>query len=1138
MQILHECIYRARKTGTRSVKVAPTLPAKIERVVKFTFILLLTTCLQAAAKVYSQSVTLSAKKMALEQVFTEVRKQTGYVFFYDELLLKDCKPVSFDVSRKPLQQFLDLVLQEQPLSYRFENKTIVIRSRERSSDRQEHADMVAAHITIKGRITTKQGEPVMASIMIKGTSQGISSGPDGYFTMYNVDENAVLVISAMNIIPIEVKVNSQRQLNIIVTKRAADIREVIINAGYYNVKAAEATGSIATIDSKTIEKQPVTNVLQALEGRLPGVMITQQSGAPGSGISVQIRAANSMYAGTLPLYIVDGVPYPGEALYSAGGNTVGNLKPSFGSSPLNMLNPNDIESISVLKDADATSIYGSRGANGVVLINTKKAQSGKARLDVSLSSGISAVGNLQGVKTLSPEQYREIRHRAFANSVYGTVPNASNAPDLLVWDTTKTTDFQKLLFGNTARVHDANLSFSAGTNTLSTLISGTYHKENNVIPGDFNYERGGLRINTNYNSPDSRMGINVGITYNVDRNQSVARVGSRADLAAVAYSFPYDFPLYKDDGSLYWAKSNSSIYNNPLAYMNRRYEALGNTLLGNFSVRLNPLKELTVKINGSYNRSNMEQRDLAYQKSFNPFVLTAKPAASYQENYSQTWNLEPTIEYMRAFGGLKANLLAGATFQDSKFVQPYYISASNFSSDAMLRNFTAAGNYTINSYDSEYKYSSGFARLNLNWHQKYILNANYRLDASSRFGKNNRTGSFGSVGGAWLLSEESFFKPLRFVSFAKIRGSFGYAGNDQIGNYQFSDNYSTSPYQYDGVATMVPANLSNPNLKWEVNQKTELALEMGFLDRRISFTGAWFSNQTNNPLARFPLSTVTGFENYIANLDATIRMTGTEFSLSTRNIEHANFTWSTAFHISFAQSKLTAFDDIKNSNYTNDKIVGESLANIYGYQYAGIEKRTGLPAVADADGNGTVFDYQKGLAYYGKGDMVKIGNYNPDFFGGFTNSFSYRNFQLDIFVQYVGRTMIKGIAHYDYSPNSPGYLPANMTASAYDLFKATDGKLATVDYDMSDDAPLNRYYLYANSSATISNAAFIRLKNVALSYNLPAKWLRKIGVKNATLYTNAQNLFTMTDFEGYDPETQPNNIPPLRTFVFGLRATL
>lgn len=1120
-----------------AVPVLSGLPAKIVRIVKLTFLLVLAACLQTTANVSAQSVTLTGKKMALEQVFTEVRKQTGYVFFYDEMLLKDCKPVSVDASRMPLTQFLDLVLREQPVSYRFESKTIVIRAKEKTL-RTEEQSRLPKEIDVRGRVLTKHGEPVVASIQIKGTTQGVSSGPDGYFEMYHVDENAVLIVSAMNIVFQEVKINGRTRLDIVVATKAADIQEVIINAGYYNVKAAEATGSISTVDSKTIEKQPVTNVLQALAGRVPGVMISQQSGTPGGGISVQIRAANSMYAGTLPLYIVDGVPYPGEALYSAGGNTNGNLKPSFGSSPLNMLNPNDIESISILKDADATSIYGSRGANGVVLITTKKAKAGKARLDVNVSTGISAVGKLHGVETLSPEQYREIRRTAFANSTRGAKPDANNAPDLVTWDSTKSTDFQKLLFGNTAKVQDVNLSFSAGTNTLSMLINGTYHKENHVIPGDFNYERGGLRINTNYNSPDNRMGINIGLTYNVDRNQGVARVGAGGDLAAVAYSFPYNFPIYNDDGSLYWHTTNSSIFNNPLAYMNRRYQALGNTLLGNVGLRYNPIPDLMLKLNGSFTRNNMEQRDLAYQKSFNPYLTTQKPAATYQINYNQTWNLEPSAEYMRTFGGLKANLLAGASFQGSKFVQPYYINASNFSSDAMLRNFTAAGSYTINSYDSEYKYSSGFARLNLNWNHKYILNGNYRWDASSRFGENNRAGSFGSVGGAWLLSEEDFFKPLRFVSFAKIRGSFGYSGNDQIGNYQFSDNYSTTSWQYDGVATLVPANLSNPNLKWEVNQKSELALELGFLDRRINFTGAWFRNQTNNPLARFPLSTVTGFTNYVANLDATIRMTGTEFSLNTRNIERTNFTWGTSFNISFAQSKLVSFDDIKNSTYINDKIVGGSLANIYGYHYIGIEKSTGLPIVEDADGNGTVFDNLTGLAVHGKGDLVKIGNYNPDFFGGLTNSFTYKNFQLDIFAQFVGRMMIKGISHYDYSSNAPGYLPANMTASVYELFKATDGKIANVDVNSAVDAPGRRYNLYARSDAAISNAAFIRLKNIALSYNLPAAWLKRIGVKNGTLFTNAQNLLTISDFEGYDPETSPNNIPPLRTVVFGLRATL
>lgn len=642
----------------------------------------------------------------------------------------------------------------------------------------------------------------------------------------------------------------------------------------------------------------------------------------------------------------------------------------------------------------------------------------------------------------------------------------------------------------------------------------------------------------NYNSLNNRFGLTFGANYSTDGNEGVARIGGGADLAAVAYSFPINFPLHNPDGSLYWTNPSNSLYVNPLSYQNRRYKGINSHLLGNVGLRYTLFDGFNVKIDGSFNKQQFTQEDLAYSKSFNPFTA-AKPSATYQQNYTQTWNVEPTAEYVRQIDKGKLTVLAGTTFQGNQFVQPYYITASNYSSDALLKSYSFAGSYTINSYVSEYKYNSVFGRLNYNWMSKYILNLNYRWDASSRFGENNRTGSFASAGGAWIFSEENFMKNhVPFISFGKIRASYGHSGNDQIGNNRYFDNYSASPYQYEGVASLVPSNLSNPNLHWEINKKMEAALELNFFNNRIAFSGAWFRNRTSNPLVSSPVSTVTGFATYLDNMNATVQTIGTEFTLNTENVKSDHFNWNTYFNISFPKSKLVAFPGIENTSYVSSRIVGSSLSDIYGYHYTGIEKSTGLPAVADANNDGVATDQDPALAYYGKGDYVKIGNYDPDFYGGLSNSFEYKGFQLDVMFQFVGRRMIKGIGSYDYSPYAPGYLAANMYQGAYDLFKATDGKIANVAYNSSPNGNLNRYYLYANSDAIISNAAYIRLKNVALSYTFPRKMISRLKMQNATLFANAQNLLTITKFAGNDPETQPNNIPPMQTIVFGLRCTL
>jgi len=1103
------------------------------------FLLAMTTTLFAQSQPAKKNISLNLKNAPVAKVIAALKKQVTLHFVYNVEELKDIPPISINVSNKSIGEVLDQLNKENSLNYFIQGNTVIINRRR--PEKEPGSKQINNEKKINGKVLDKENQPIPAVTIIEvGTNNKTFTNVDGVFNI-TVKDNARLHFSYIGMEPTTIAVDQQKSYTVVLSVKPESLNEVIVNAGYYQTTQGELTGSISSIDAKTIEQQPVTNVMSALEGRLPGVQIFQQSGLAGSGVSIQIRAANSLFAGSTPLYIVDGVPFLGEAITSAGGNTFSSLAPVYGSSPLNLLNPSDIENISILKDADATAIYGSRGANGVVLITTKRQKGGKAKIDVGFTQGISRVASLHAVKTLSLPQYLEIRNKAFTNS--GAVPTPRNAPDLLTWDKTKVTDWEDLFFGETANNSTANLSLSAGNRNLNFLVSGNYHTEDAVIPGNFKYQRLGVRMAAGYTSDDDKLGINVTTTFSSDKNQGNARRGNTSDLAGAAYSFPVNYPVYNPDGSLYWFPLDAGLFSNPLSYQDKKYTANSNALIGSIGVRFSPIKGLNLKMDASYNKVFAAQTDLAYQKSFSPFATSARPAGTYQENYSETWNVEPLIEYVRKISKGMLSTQVGSAFQSTTFVQPFAINATNFASDAQLRNYSSGTLASIRSFDSQYKYNSLFARVNYNWLKTYIVNINYRLDASSRFGTNKRSGSFGSVGAVWIMSEENFMKALQpVISFAKLRSSYGTSGNDQISNYQFSDNYSSTLYQFDNIPGLAPQNLANPDLAWEVNRKFELALELGLLDDRINISTAWFRNRTNNPLVTFPLSNPTGFSDYVANVDATIQTEGMEFSLNTKNIKTKNFKWDSYFNISNPKSKLAAFRDIENSTYIRDKLVGESLANIYGFKYTGIEQSTGLPAVSDENKDGMFSDplnYVATLAAYGKGDYVKIGNYDADFYGGFGNNFSYKNFNLDIFAQFVGRRMIKGIAHADYSGiYAPGSRAANMTDSYYDLYQQTGGKLATFDSPYSGiNSPGYRYYLYATSDAVISNAAFIRLKNVALSYSLPQKFTKALNIGKGTFFVNGQNLFVITKFKGYDPETQPNNIPPMKTFVLGFRAT-
>lgn len=1095
---------------------------------KLTILFLLAFVLQVSADASGQTVTYSAKAVSLPEIFSAIKKQTGCTFFYDLDDLKDVKNVSVQLKQVSLKEAMEIVLANLPLNFEIQGRTVFVTKAKPAEDIQPNE-------LIKGRVTNENGEPVPgATVGVKGVAFGAITNAKGEFVLQNVDPaTAILVITAINIERYELKLNGRSEVSVVVKTKTSPLDEVMV-IGYGTTTQRTSTSSISKITSKDIEKQPVTNPLQALSGRIPGLLISENSGTPGAGISVQIRAANSLSTGTAPLFIVDGVPYLSESVYTAGGNTVGYLKPAFGNSPLNAINPSDIESIDVLKDADATAIYGSRGANGVILITTKKGKAGKTKFEVNASTGFSAVANLHRVKELTMPQYLEMRRAAYLNA--GMTPTVAKAPDLLLWDTTKTTDFQKLLIGGTAKTHDASASFSGGNNQTTFLLSGAYHDEGAVVPGDNGYNRGAIHINLEHSTPDKKFTATISASYIVDKNRNIAQLGAAGDLALNAYTIAPNYPLYDTTGkNLYWTTNQSLNFTNPLSYQNTQYTSKNNNLIGNIQLKYTPVKGLNFKISTGYNKLDMSSSNLYYKKSINPYTSTL-PSALFMDNYTVLWNVEPQVDFSHHISKGSLNLLAGSTLQGNKYVQPYYLVASNYSSDALLNNPSSAGTLSVYTSNSEYKYSSLFGRLNYNWINKYILNVNYRWDASSKFGINNRYGSFASVGAAWIFSEEDLFKKkLPWLSFGKLRGSYGSSGNDQISNYQYLDTYGTTYYGYNGVSGLLPNKLANPNLKWEVNKKLEVATELGFFKDRILITAAWFRNRTNNPLVTYPISTVTGFSSYYANLHAVLQQQGPEFTFTTVNLKCKNFNWTSSFNISFPQSKLVSFPGIASTAYASSKIVGESMSAIHLWHYTGIDPNTHLPTVLDANKDGSTSYFSTELAAYGRGDYVTVGKTDPDFYGGFNNSFGYKGVQLDIFIQFVGKKMVPGIGSGTYSASSPGYTVRNGYSGLYDLFKATNGTIANAKFDYSDGSPYLSYAAYSNSDAIISNAAYARLKNIALSYTLPQSWLQRVKMTNATLFVRGQNLFTVTKYNGFDPESPASNIPPLRTITTGLK---
>ena len=961
---------------------------------------------------------------------------------------------------------------------------------------------------ISGTITDGTSPLPGVTISIKGKRNNtVSSDFNGQYIL-SATATDTLIVSFIGFKTAIVPIKGRKTVNIQLQEDITSLQEVRVNAGYYSVKEKERTGSIARITAKDIEKQPVTNVLAAMQGRMAGVNIVQSSGIAGSGFDIKIRGQNSLRTdGNAPLYIIDGVPYASDPIGVGYTATVMPLT----TSPLNNINPGDIESIEILKDADATAIYGSRGANGVVLLTTKKGKAGKTTFSFNLNRGTAQVTRYADL--MKTEQYLEMRREAFAND--GVTIYPANAYDVNgTWDLNRYTDWQKKLTGGTAQITNVQSSISGGSALTQFLISGNYGKETTVFPGDFNYQKGNIRVNLNHTSEDKRFKTNFAAGYTLQDNDQPAK-----DYTVESRTLAPNAPvLYDEEGNLNW---ENGTFNNPLRnlqgeFLAKTYDLVSNLML---SYRLLPNMEI---------KSNLGFTDLKHQESSSQPSTVYDPAWEVGPEYSlisignttrQSWIIEPQLNYRQNLqDDLELDVLLGSTFQQQtarKLVQR----ASGFTSNSLINNLAAASDIAVDIDDySVYKYQAFFGRVNLNWKKKYIVNLTGRRDGSSRFGPGKQFAAFGAVGAAWLFNEETFLTN-SVLSFGKLRTSYGITGSDQIGNYQFLDTYSATGGNYQGVIGLVPTRLFNPNFAWETNRKLEVALEMGFLKDKIFLTLASFSNRSSNQLVGTPLPSTTGFTSIQANLDATVQNSGIEVTLRTLNLETKNFSWSTSFNATALKNKLLSFPDLEASTYRNQFAIGAPLNIRKMYHFEGVNPQTGFYQFKDVNGDGKIT---------ADADKTAIVDLNPKFYGGLQNQIRYKNWQLDFLFQFVKQQNLNTAA-----VGFPGML-GNQAAALSNHWQKP-GDIATYQRFTTgmDAGAVAAQINYYSSDGVVTDASFIRLKNIALSYNLPKNWL---GCAACKIVMEGQNLLTFTHYKGADPEfLTTNSLPPLKIVTAGIQ---
>jgi TonB-linked SusC/RagA family outer membrane protein len=703
-----------------------------------------------------------------------------------------------------------------------------------------------------------------------------------------------------------------------------------------------------------------------------------------------------------------------------------------------------------------------------------------------------------------------MRREAFKND--GVVPNQFNAPDLLVWDTTRYTDWQKAFVGGTARYTDGQVSTSGGTTLVQYLIGGNYHKQTTVFPGNFSSQNGGAHFSITGVSINQKLRTVLTGSYAASKTNLPG-----LDLANRINLEPDAPPAYNTDGSLNWA---NSTWENPYVNTLKILDAQTNNLLSNVDVSYRLLPRLVLKANLGYNELRINTFFGVPIASFDPKYRNLVTATgSYTDTKNKSWIFEPQATYTVPIGEGTLNVLVGATLLGNKTAAQRLI-AFDIKDDALIRNLAAATSYISNNTGSNYKYAAFFGRMGYNLQDKYLVNFTLRRDGSSRFGPRKQFATFSALAAGWIFSQENFVKSaLPFLSYGKLRVSYGTVGNDQIGDYAYLDRYEYQEQPYQGVKGLRQLGLFNADFAWELTRKAEAGIETGFLkDSRILLMTSYYRNRSTNQLISYPLPSMLGAPSITGNLPAVLQNAGWEFVLTTKNIQTRYFEWSSAFNISVGRNKLVSYSGTGDISARE----GHSLSEIHLFKSLGVDPATGAYLFQDGEGHPAPAERAIQNAFL---------NLEPTYFGGFQNSFRFKGFRLDVFFQYVKQLGTNGLFDFTWVPGTR----RNQSIEVLNRWQQP-GDYADIQRFSQNGRLKQGFQSTFFSDRGYSDASFIRCKNVAFSWQLPDNWKQKMHLNNCRIYLQGQNLFTITKYRGWDPETKSvNAIPPLRVLTGGIQ---
>jgi len=970
---------------------------------------------------------------------------------------------------------------------------------------------------VSGTIT-HEGNPLLgATIMIKDTQRGTTTDMDGYFELQAQDDD-VLVVSYLGYKTQEVPIQGKTTLHIELTADADMLDAVEITGGYYSLDERTMTGNVTKIDTDQLEQQVIHSPMEALQGRVAGLEVQTRTGLSGQAPLVTLRGQKSLRGDleTQPLYIIDGVSINNEGITPSGLT----YDPVLGIDPLSTLESSLIESIEILKDADATSIYGSRGANGVIIINTKRGQAGKTKFDLLAETGVSWVGKF--MKLMNTDQYLEMRREAFEND--GVEPTESNAPDLLIWDQNRYTDWQKELIGGNAEFQKYQASISGGNEQTSFLLSGGFQKENTVFPGDFGFQNNNLHANINHNSIDNKLQLNTSINYgyrktNLFNVNSIVSNGVRLSPNAPS--------LFDEKGRVNWEidEHGNPTFSNPIAGLSNPNTMRLQTFQWNGNIKYHIYKNLNAKINVGLNQQQFKDNLVNKEESIDPIRRgLIKPHTRRKLSNRKSFIIEPQLHYSLLYNNHRLSSLIGSTLQKNE-ISDLSLRSEEYFSETQLGNLALGIDKSIN-FDEElkYRYAGIFGRIGYSYANKYYLNLTGRRDGSSRFGVKNRFGNFGAVSTAWEFYKEDFIiDRFSWLSYGKLRVSYGTTGSDNIGDYQYLDTYSQVRLSPGSLSQggLSPSKLHNPYYQWEKNSKLEFALDIGLWEDKVFLATNWYRERSTNQLIGLSLPSITGFNNVIDNFPATVENTGWEFVLQTTPIQTSDFVWGSHLNFTVPKNRLVDFPDLESSSYAMQYEIGKPLNIQKLYNYTGINPDTGKYTFEDVNEDG-VLNYD---------DRIILVDMSRKFYGGWSNNLSYKEWELTFLFEFVKHKGIDPIVAF----GTPGGR-ANMPTEVLDRW--TDSNL-TSEYQRYTQGYDSGYYDYISSDVNIINASFIRMKTLSISYHLPTNLLHNLRMKQVQVYLNAQNLFTITPYKGYDAQNpQGLNLPALTSVNLGIKLTI